>query len=392
MTDGYGPVQDEAELLPLARLTHAGFRPMGEEQRSVDWIYSKDRRQLRRILRDGRPVASFLRIPTGHYLHGRAVRSLGVGTVTVDALARGQGLGRELMGACLDEARAEGFPLSTLYASTFRLYRSLGYERAGTRAILQVAGQHLRAGSRELELRELGPEDRGAEAALYEAFVARNGAQLVRGDELWKRVREDPKLPTRAVGMFEGGALTGYLRWSQVPSKEPPFAIELADHAFATRAAAERALTFLADHGTLAQAITWASGPGDPLAMLLPDRYFELEHWADWMVRVLDVPAAFTARGYPAGVEAELHLAVEDPRYEENCGPWVLRVSGGEGRAERGGDARLRADIRALAPLFTGFQSPGQLALSCELEGDDESIALAGAVFAGPPPWLIDAF
>ena len=126
--------------------------------------------------------------------------------------------------------------------------------------------------------------------------------------------------------------------------------------------------------------------------MLLPDRYFQVRHWADWMVRVLDVPAALAARGYPPGVEAELHLAVEDPRYEENGGPWVLRVSGGEGRVERGGDARLRVDVRALAPLFTGFQAPRQLSLSCALEGDSDSIALAGAIFAGPSPWLIDAF
>ena len=51
------------------------------------------------------------------------------------------------------------------------------------------------------------------------------------------------------------------------------------------------------------------------------------------MLRIVDVAAALEARGYPAGLEAQLELEVEDELLAWNHGR--LRLSVADGREER---------------------------------------------------------
>ena len=56
------------------------------------------------------------------------------------------------------------------------------------------------------------------------------------------------------------------------------------------------------------------------------------------------------------------------------------------------GDGTLQVDVRGLASLYSGYRSPEQVALVGQLEGSDDARALAQTVFAGPEPWMADAF
>lgn len=72
-----------------------------------------------------------------------------VWSVYVDPEARGQGLARRLMAACIDEARRRGFDAVLLTASTHlahvvRLYESLGFTIYGTeRGMVKMADGRL---------------------------------------------------------------------------------------------------------------------------------------------------------------------------------------------------------------------------------------------------------
>ena len=154
----------------------------------------------------------------------------------------------------------------------------------------------------------------------------------------------------------------------------------------------QRLLAFLASHGTLAHQVVWFGGPGEPLLALLDTTRFELKHWDDWMLRLVDVPQALEARGYAGAVSGEVHLELEDDLFEENGGRFVLRVADGRGTVERGGDGGLVTSVRALAPLYTGHLTATQLRTTGWLQGDDASCALADALFAGPAPWMPDFF
>jgi predicted acetyltransferase len=87
-----------------------------------------------------------------------------------------------------------------------------------------------------------------------------------------------------------------------------------------------------------------------------------------WLLRVVDVAKALEKRGYPSGVQAELHLEVQDDLIAENNGRFILSVSHGQGEVTRGGTGELKLHIRELAPLYTSLFTPYQLQLTGRLE------------------------
>ena len=394
MTDlEYGPARED-EHPALGRLLNRSFGTTGDEQVSQDWA-TEHGPDGPRVLRDGAGLAACLvRLPMGQFFGGRSVSMLGVAGVGVPAERRGQGLAKRLMTECLREARRDGFALSALYASTFRLYQHVGYERAGQRFVVKVDPRLLRAPASDLEMRALTEEDEPVVRDLYAAHARAGNGLLDRGPDLWRRVQNPARKPANGAAVVEDGEVTGYVRWVQVDSKggNLPFDLVVSDHAASTPAAARRLLAFLASHGTLAEEVVWFGGPGEPLLALLDTTRFELKHWDDWMVRVLDVPRALAARGYAAAVSGELHLEVEDELFEENNGRFVLRVTGGSATVEAGGDGRLATSVRALAPLYTGHLTATRLRITGWLRGDDATCALADALFAGPAPWMPDFF
>ena len=107
-----------------------------------------------------------------------------------------------------------------------------------------------------------------------------------------------------------------------------------------------------------------------------------------WMLRLLDVPAAFAGRGYPA-IDAGATFAVEDPRYPANAGPWTLEVRGGSASVQRAPGPRpaSRSPITALSSLFTGYLRPPDAVRLGILDADDPAVDALSALLVGPDPW-----
>src|SRR5207253_2552448 len=106
----------------------------------------------------------------------------------------------------------------------------------------------------------------------------------------------------------------------------------------------------------------------------------------EWMLRIVNVPAALEARGYPVGVEAELHVQVRDPLLPQNQGRFILSVGDGRGRVQSGGKGTLKLDIKGLGGLYSGHLTPYDLRVMGLLEGPDQALAGATTVFMGPRP------
>ena len=89
--------------------------------------------------------------------------------------------------------------------------------------------------------------------------------------------------------------------------------------------------------------------------MLVPEQQISTPFRFRWMFRLLDVPSALAARGYPP-IDADVVVAVDDPAFPENAGPWRLTVRGGDATVEPAPDARVEAmPIGILSTLFSGF-------------------------------------
>ncbi|HEX8819275.1 MAG TPA: sterol carrier protein domain-containing protein, partial [Archangium sp.] len=210
----------------------------------------------------------------------------------------------------------------------------------------------------------------------------------------WNRVTH-PKGETAYGYLVEGAAgVEGYLYLTRRPLQPRDLRqeINLTDVVALTPAAGRRLLSFIGDHGSLATEVVWRGGPADPLLFLLREQTYQVKSLFQWMLRVLDVPAALQARGYPAGHSGALHLEVDDDLFPENRGRFVLEVDNGEAEVRPGGDGDMKLHVRALAALYSGFLSPDALRFSGALEADEVSLRTASALFAGPPPAMPDMF
>jgi len=110
------------------------------------------------------------------------------------------------------------------------------------------------------------------------------------------------------------------------------------------------------------------------------------------MLRVLDVARALTSRGWAPHVHLDLDLDVLDDVFPENAGRWTVRIAEGRAEVARGGSGSTRIDVRALAALYSSWLDPVTLVATGGLAANDADAAKLAAAFAGPSPWMPDAF
>jgi predicted acetyltransferase len=303
---------------------------------------------------------------------------------------RGRGAATALMAETVRELHAQKYPISSLFAASESLYRKSGYDRALFKYVYETEARNIGVCDRECEM---VPAKRGATKQfrdIYREMALSTSGNLDRHETLWQW-RHNPK--GRVVHRYlvkRGGKVEGYVVYQQDREKHEA-SIWVKDMRILSAAAGRRILTFFADHATMVKKIRWAGGPNDPLLELLGENRFRILHYFPCMLRVVSVPLALRARGYPA-VEAEVHLSVTDDLIRQNDGDFVLKVSGGRGTVRKGGKGAVRLDIKALAQLYTGRYSPRELALLGKIEAGEKELDALAPVFAGPAPWLPDDF
>ena len=121
--------------------------------------------------------------------------------------------------------------------------------------------------------------------------------------------------------------------------------------------------------------------------MLVPEQQITTPFRFRWMLRLLDVRTALATRGYPP-IDAEVVVAVHDPAFPENAGPWRLIVRAGEAQVEPAPDARVAAmPIGILSTLFTGFLTVPDAVRLGYLRRNDPAVPGLQQLLAGPDPW-----
>ena len=389
----YRPARDERDFEAFGSLVARSFAVVATDM--GPWIDQIGRENARLAERDGRVEGCLALVPVGQWFGGRSVPSGAVIAVGIEPEVRGLGLGREVMRAALYELRARGFALSTLYPATQTFYRKAGYELAGGRYEIKVDAGAIGLAERDLPVRRMDPEDKPAVRAAYARAAALQPGWLDRHEYMWTKIEQWKAEVREGYVVGADGAVDGYLYFARRRDATGKHDVFVADLVALDARAGRRLLTFLADHRSMANEVSWFGGPTDPVLALLPEASYRLELALPWMVRVVDVARALETRGYPAGVEAEIDLAVEDALIPENSGPYRLRVARGRASVVRGAAADRRAialDVRALAALYTGFHSADALAVLGLLEGAAEDRARLSALFAGAAPTMPDMF
>lgn len=391
----FGPIRSSAELEALARHESLAFNAPYES--SVSWLRANP--DGVRVVRAGdEVVGGLVRYDMGQFFGGRSVRNIGIASVAIGPAARGRGAAKSLMAANLNELHDAGVAVSTLYPTTFTLYGRAGYAVAGHRFRYRLPLARLGRIRSTREIRRLDPEaDAEALEGLYRRLARNRPGWLDRNERIWQRVHNHPAgRDVHGWAIAGDDGIDGYVVYTQGEVARYPYSLQVRDVQVSNRDAARRVLALFSDCRTLARHATWYGALDDSLLLEVPEVGTEISVAETWMLRIVDIRAAFAERGYPPGVTARLDLDVADDVVGGNDGAWRLDVAEGRCRVERlgepAGTEALALDVRALASLYTGHLSARRLADLGRLRGSAASQSVADRVFAGEPPSMPDYF
>jgi predicted acetyltransferase len=244
---------------------------------------------------------------------------------------------------------------------------------------------------RPLKMVPVAAEHHAVMKELQSAQAQRSSGQLERPEALW-RFKLGPHDDVVDGHMLVSSAgPEGYV----LASRKQRRRLDLVDWCALTPEAVRQVVRFLADARSIADQVSWIGGPEDPLVHALPEKGVRVEQADHWLSRVVDARRALEIRGYPLGIRRSLVLELDDADLSWNRGAHLLEVTEGRGlvSAARGSAApRLRLSIGAMAPLYSGHLAPSVLRAIGALQGDDNALEIAAAIFAGPRPWMADDF
>ncbi|MDP8965385.1 MAG: GNAT family N-acetyltransferase [Cyanobacteriota bacterium] len=364
-----------------------------------DWPFYLEKigvENFRLIRRREQVVGGLATLYVSQWFGSQLIPMAGIASVGVSPEHRGTGAAVELLTHTLKELYAKGVPLSALYAATQRPYRKVGYEQAGTCCHWELPIETIRLPLvqeiRTLPMQLITPDSLDVLQALHHQWALKNNGNLERNPTMWDLLvqpRPDEVRYIYLVGSQEQPE--GYIIFTQQPESDG-YNLKIQDWVALTPAAVRRLWIFVADHRSVANQVIWRGPALDPILLLLPEQSDRLRLLERWLLRVVDVPKALEQRGYPTGVEAQLHLDVRDDLLLENNGQFVLTVSGGRGEVSRGGKGELQLDVRTLAPLYSGLFTPYQLQLTGQIVATDDALTVATQLFTGSEPWMPDKF
>lgn len=320
---------------------------------------------------------------------GRPVGCGGVSGVVVAPEIRGRGAARRMLAESFDRMAARGEVISALYPTTASLYRSMGYEVVGWFEQRRVPlGAVAGVSAEALSWRQVEPGD-DAILALHDDMAARHDGWF-RADPGWwafrtRRARQEPSVNRFAYVGRRGGADAAAVQFRYSSSDTALYDLDVEVVAGLDGDAVGAALAFLAGHGTTAATFQTAL----PAAMLAPHvpqlQQAKVSSDWPWMLRLVDVPGAIQARGWPRGLSGRVDLDVVDLVRPANSGAHVLEIDGGEATLVRGGSGRTTVTVQDLAMLYSGcsvyaLRDAGRLA-----EAGADDLDLLAAAFVSRP-------
>jgi predicted acetyltransferase len=347
---------------------------------------------------DGELVAMHASYPFSTFpVPGARTAVSGLTWVGVHPGHRRRGLLRSMIADHVRRSVERGEAVSALYAAEPGIYGRFGYGTASVDLRLRLPrGAALRdvagAGAIRVRLDRADADRHGDLVASLHGSVTRPGWATRDTEQLRATFFHDPETwrdgaETLRIAVAESdGVQVGYAIFRRKPAWEgagPRGTVRVREVVAQTPAVARALWGVLLDLDLMAT--TEASvALDDPLTHLLVDlRATEPVLSDNLWVRLLDVPAALTARRYACPVDVVLE--VTDDLVPTNAGRWRL-VGGPDGAEVRPTDeqADLVLDVRELGAAYLGGTSLGALAHAGLVTGDVDAVTAAATAFGWP--------
>ncbi len=368
---------DTAAAHALRRLSFGGPRQPDGPDRSRGW-----RAHVAEL--DGRLAGHLRVLDYRQFFGGRAVPMGGLASVAVDPYARGRGVATALLDVAIADMREHGQCVSALYASAPPLYRGRGWEQTGGNPRLTLPLDLLAALPRPAEHREIRPAGKADLPALHDAYLA--VASTI--DGMLDRATEpfDPEhvLELDIVSLVSGvEGVLGYLT-AERPDGDTLRVYDLVAADLDTARTLLRQLASWAGQLTEVSLRVLDRAVWD---LVLPQPMHHDIRNHPWMLRVVDLPAAVAARGWPAAALLRpftVDIDVADEHAPWHAGRHRLVVADGEVVCERGGAGTVRLSARALGPWFAGSADSAMLRRAGLIDGDPAVATRLDALTGAP--------
>jgi predicted acetyltransferase len=402
----YRRITEEEKPAAIAALG-LGFGVPGEDEQ---WAARTPAEELRVVEVDGQ-FASVLRVSTmAQYWLGQPIPSAQVLALATSLEQRARGHGVALLEGLLRELHDAGVPTVTLQPSTARFYRAAGFEFAGAWNLYEVSCEHVPALDPAYRARRLDADDLAPIVKLYEQVAPSRHGAFVRDERWWRQRLARTRPPEdKPVNLLLEGA-DGPVGWlmlafsTETDQRSSPVRLRVRVQDWGCLPGHDLALLgVLAGYRSMEGVVSWSGPDPDPYLLLLPNESSRLFRRRHWMLRLVDLAGAFSARPYSPQAAGRVVLRVEDTTCPWNTGTWALELSDGHGtlaraseaaaRTGRGGSGPVVASVRGLAALFTGFAAPDELARTGLLDGLDQAdLGVLRAAFAGPEPFTAETY
>ncbi len=359
----------------LAQIASTAFNEMTDEETSAAERarFEPDRflvaRRAGEIAGTSAVLTRRLAIPGGTVAAGH------ITDVSVAPTHRRRGVLSTMMGRLFADIRAAGEPIAVLWASEARIYQRFGFGLGVRKAGFTID-------SREVTLPPAGPTPgrlreaplakiRDEIAAFYDTLYAGRNGWSQRLPRYWDYLLADPASgrnggsALRAV-LHDGEAgLEGYVLFRTAQSWNdggPTGEVRVREVVATSRRAYTELWRFLLTLDLTRSVTAWINGLDEPLFFMVDEPRRMLAKVSDGLwVRVVDLPAALTARRYATDIDVVIE--VTDARIPANSGRWRLTGSPTAASCTPTDDpTELRCDVRALGAAYLGGTTLAALA------------------------------
>ena len=331
---------------------------------------------------------------------GEVVPMSGVTRVGVLQTHKRQGILTGMMQRLLREARGEGAVLAGLRASEAVIYGRFGFAVAGDACDVEIdcrRGIRLTAPVAHGSIRFLARDEMLATVtAVHERVGLDRPGAVVRPEWMHRRFLHEALGTEKAAfvivhadehGVDDGWALYT-TQWSD--SFADPSAADTCEvsDVWGATPQVELALWKFILGLDLIHTVRAEERPVDDairFALHNPRLYHAKLRWDEQWLRLLDVPAALTARTFNAAA-GEVTIAVSDPLFPDNDGTWQVSATGAQRVGAGSAAADLVTDIGGLSAAYMGGTGWYELAIAGRVsELTPGALATADALFASRP-------
>ena len=329
---------------------------------------------------------------------GRVLPVAGIAGVTVAAEERGRGVLGPLLVALLEQARARGAVMSTLFPSASGIYRRAGYEVvAATRRVdVPSSALNLLPRTPDVTLRRAGEGDAETVRRLYDTWASGvDGALTRRGVSF-------PASDAELVGAFTGvtlaegagGEVLGYASWTRGTENGTDPGLAVADLLATSAQAYAALLRTLGSFASVTSTVRLRTSGDDLVRLLLPTTDWAWAAEDLYMLKVLDVEAAFSGARCADGLTLRAGFTLAGDILAEVNGSYTVVAEGGRVTCVRSPVVDDRTlTPRGLALLVTGAAPCRDLrVLGLLTGGDPDQDADWDALVAGRVRGVLDHF